>query len=133
MPLLTSSSAISNKYNLYKLGALNFEIMEAALQVTFELFGLVRRKGNWYVAYCPPLDLTTQGRSLGEAKQNLVEAAELFVGSCVERGTLDQALRELGISSLSAEPQPVPDGAFPMKVLIPLVQYPAPISGSRCQ
>ena len=35
-------------------------------------------------------------RTPAEARRNLVEASELFVISCVERGTLDQALKELG-------------------------------------
>jgi predicted RNase H-like HicB family nuclease len=37
---------------------------------------------------------TAQGRTVTEAKQNLIEAAQLFLISCIERGTLDQAMKE---------------------------------------
>lgn len=66
------------------------------VQAQFQLFGVVKKENGWYVAHCPPLDITTQGRTESEAKKNLVEASELFVVSCFERGTFEQALRELG-------------------------------------
>jgi predicted RNase H-like HicB family nuclease len=73
------------------------------MQVLFNLFGTLKREGNWYIAHCPPLDLTTQGRTITEAKQNLIEASELFLISCIERGTLDQAMKELGFVPLKSE------------------------------
>ena len=73
--------------------------------------GLVRRK-------LPPLDLTTQGRTLAEAKANLIEASELFIASCLERGTLDQALKELGFKPFKAKPMNV-QNAFPIAIPVP--------------
>lgn len=70
--------------------------MNGFVQAEFNLFGTVRREGRWYIAHYPPLDLSSQGRTLAEAKQNLIEASQLFLMSCIERGTLDQALKELG-------------------------------------
>lgn len=93
--------------------------MKATVQVEFELFGVVKRKGKWYVASCPPLDLTTQGRNKEEAKRNLLEAAELFIVSCIERGTLDQALKELGFVPLKGQIASLPADAFRMAVPIP--------------
>jgi predicted RNase H-like HicB family nuclease len=37
-------------------------------QAQFRLYGRIKRKGKWYIAYCPSLDLSTQGRTLEEAK-----------------------------------------------------------------
>jgi predicted RNase H-like HicB family nuclease len=68
----------------------------AIARLEFQLFGVVKREGDWFIAHCPPLDVTTQGKSLAQAKKNLGEAAELFLISCIERGTLGQALKELG-------------------------------------
>jgi predicted RNase H-like HicB family nuclease len=82
--------------------------MKVAVQAEFKLFGVVKREGDWFIAYCPPLDLTTQGRTKAEAKKNLVEASELFITSCLERGTLDQALKELGFAPSKAKPVDVP-------------------------
>jgi len=70
--------------------------MRVLVQAKFQLFGTVKHQDGWYIAHCPPLDVTTQGRTEAEAKRNLAEACELFVGSCFERGTFEQALRELG-------------------------------------
>ncbi len=98
------------------------------IRAEFHLFGNIKKRGKWYIAYCPPLDLSTQGKNLAEAKANLIEAAELFIVSCLERGTLDQALRELGFIPLQAMPihDKLPRGSFRFPVPIPLAfQKPA--------
>ena len=92
--------------------------MRLKIQAEFKLFGVMKRDGDWYIAHCPPLDLTTQGRTMAEAKKNLVEASELFIVSCLERGTLDQALKELGFVPLKAQPVNVAN-AFPIAIPIP--------------
>lgn len=76
--------------------------MQVVIQTQVELFGVLKKKDGWYIAHCPPLDVTTQGRTADEARKNLVEAADLFVTSCFERGTFEQALRELGWRVLAA-------------------------------
>jgi len=98
----------------------------STIQAEFKLFGVIKRKGGWYVAPCPPLDVTTQGRTRQEAERNLKEACALFLTSCFERGTFEQALRELGWSvstdgarapkSASAK---IPEGAFQFPIPIP--------------
>lgn len=93
--------------------------MKVTVQAEFKLFGVIKREGKWYIASCPPLDLTTQGRTEKEAKKNLVEASQLFITSCLERGTLDQALKELGFVPLQGQPEKIPAGAFPLAVPIP--------------
>jgi predicted RNase H-like HicB family nuclease len=91
------------------------------IQAQFQLYGKIKKQGKWFIAYCPPLDLSTQGRTLEEAKKNLIEASQLFIVSCMERGTLDQALKELGFTPLRGEmpEEPLPAGSF---------QFPVPIS-----
>ena len=39
---------------------------------------IIEREGNGYVSLCPELDIASQGKSVEEARQNLVEAVELF-------------------------------------------------------
>ena len=92
--------------------------MRVAVKAEFTLFGVMKREGDWYIAHCPPLDLTTQGRTLAEAKKNLLEASELFIVSCLERGTLDQALKELGFVPFKAKPANVAN-AFPITIPVP--------------
>lgn len=83
------------------------------------LFGRVRKDGAWFVAKCPPLDIATQGRTAAGAKRNLIEATELFLVSCIERGTLGQAFRELRFARAKKRAA-LPRGAFPVDVTIPL-------------
>ena len=86
----------------------------------FNLFGVMKHVGDWYVAHCPPLDITTQGRTGAEARHNLTEASELFLISCIERGALDQALRELGFVKIQKMSRRLPDNAFRMEIPLPL-------------
>ena len=39
---------------------------------------IIEREGDGYVSLCPELDIASQGESVEEARQNLVEALELF-------------------------------------------------------
>ncbi|HYG64382.1 MAG TPA: hypothetical protein VEL74_17525 [Thermoanaerobaculia bacterium] len=88
------------------------------------------------MAGCPALDLFSQGQSEEEAKRSLEEAIGLWVEDCLERGTLDQALRELGFdrvhpgTTVSPGDKPIPAGAvsedavpapatFPVHISIP--------------
>jgi predicted RNase H-like HicB family nuclease len=98
--------------------------MRASIKAEFKLFGVIKRQGDWYVAHCPPLDITTQGRTSIEAKENLREACSLFVLSCFERGTFEQAMRELGWSVANGgasgkQSAKVPEGAFHFPIPVP--------------
>jgi predicted RNase H-like HicB family nuclease len=42
---------------------------------------LIRKDGDWYVARCMELDVTSQGKTVEEAKANLKEALELYMES----------------------------------------------------
>ena len=92
--------------------------MQGILQ--FNLFGVMKHEGDWYIAHCPPLDITTQGRTPTEARRNLTEASELFLISCIERGALDQALRELGFVAIQKTARRLPANAFRMEIPLPL-------------
>lgn len=43
-----------------------------------QLTAIIEREDNWYVALCPELDIASQGKTIEEARDNLVEAVELF-------------------------------------------------------
>ena len=40
--------------------------------------GIIEREGDGYVSLCPELDIASQGDTIEEAKDNLIEAIELF-------------------------------------------------------
>ena len=58
------------------------------------------------------LDVHSQGYTEEEARRNLAEAIKLFVVSCFERGTLDEALKECGFRALKAPPKPARETEF---------------------
>lgn len=59
-----------------------------------------REAGNRWVTGCPALDLYSQGKTAEEAKRCIEEAIEIWVEDCLERGTLDSALREVGMHKI---------------------------------
>jgi len=58
-------------------------------------FKLVK-KAKWYVAFCPILDIYSQGETEESAKKNLAEALTAFLISCFERNALDEVLKNCG-------------------------------------
>lgn len=42
------------------------------------LTAFIEHEGDGYVSLCPELDLASQGRTIEEARRNLIEALELF-------------------------------------------------------
>ncbi len=82
--------------------------MTETMVIIYNFRGLVReeKEGIW-AALCRSLDVASQGNSEQEAKDNLQEAVTLWIDSCVERGTLGKALRELGFNrTLAGSPAP---------------------------
>ena len=43
-----------------------------------QLTAIIEREDDWYVALCPEFDIASQGKTIEEARDNLVEAVELF-------------------------------------------------------
>jgi len=46
-----------------------------------QLTAIIEREGDGYVAFCPELDIASQGDSIERARENLREALELFFES----------------------------------------------------
>ncbi len=43
-----------------------------------QLTAVIEREGDGYVALCPEVDIASQGETVAEARDNLLEALELF-------------------------------------------------------
>lgn len=43
-----------------------------------ELTAIIEREEDGYVAFCPEIDVVSQGDTIEEARSNLIEALELF-------------------------------------------------------
>jgi predicted RNase H-like HicB family nuclease len=48
------------------------------MPTTRQLTAIIEREDDTYVALCPELDIASQGETVESARQNLIEALELF-------------------------------------------------------
>lgn len=62
------------------------------LSIKVEIF----KEDDLYVALSPELNVSSFGDTIGEAKESIKEAIELFLEECREMGTLDEVLEESG-------------------------------------
>lgn len=52
--------------------------MQSSMKRTQQFTAIIEREGNGYIALCPELDIASQGEGVEEARNNLVEALQLF-------------------------------------------------------
>ena len=71
--------------------------------------------------WCPGIDVMTQDRTRKGALESLREAVALWFESCIERGVLNGALKELGYNKLPADEE-APEGVD----FISVVRQPQP-------
>jgi predicted RNase H-like HicB family nuclease len=47
--------------------------------MTYRFSALIAKENDWYVARCPELNVTSQGKDVESARANLTEAIELYL------------------------------------------------------
>ncbi len=95
-----------------------YGLVEFRIRVPVE----IKQEGALFISSCQLLDVHSQGRTEEEAKNNVVEAIHLFVESCFERGTLDEALKERGFAPSSEEIQ-IPRNGQIIDISLPFVSH----------
>lgn len=68
--------------------------------ISFKLPVAFKKKSHYYVVSCSVLDVVTQGKTLKEAENNIIEAIYFFLLFCYEHGTLDKVLKRRGFKPL---------------------------------
>ena len=63
-----------------------------------------KEESGIYCVQCPALGVASQGMNTREAKKNIVEAVELFIESCFERGVLNEVLEKQGFQPMQRQP-----------------------------
>ena len=79
-----------------KNSSLKISQRAGAIKFTLTVPVEIKKKGKWYVSSCHPFQVNSQGRTKAEAKDNIIEAMQLFIETCYERGTLEKVLKECG-------------------------------------
>ncbi|MDO8435831.1 MAG: hypothetical protein Q7S82_00385 [bacterium] len=79
--------------------------MEKTL-LKFKLPVSIIREGKKYVAYTPALDLSTSGNDYGGVKKRFNEIVNVFFEELIKKGTLEEALRDLGWKKVQSKWSP---------------------------
>lgn len=67
---------------------------------THQLTGIIEREGDGFVALCPELDVASQGETVELARQNLIEALELFFETADPQEVSKRIHREVFVTRL---------------------------------
>lgn len=54
------------------------------------------KEQDTFVAYTQALDLSTVGKTFDEVKKNFTEAVQIFFKEIIEKGTLEEVLKDYG-------------------------------------
>ena len=76
------------------------------VHIDFQLPVSFLKEDKRFIAYTLVLDLSTSGKTYEEARKRFEEVARLFFEETLRKGTLDEALQELGWQKREAKWQP---------------------------
>lgn len=79
----------------------------------------IKKEGEYFISHCPILDIWSQGQSEKRAISNLIEAVQLFLMNCFERGALNKVLKECGFMAIK---KPLPK----RQTTVPQIDVPLP-------
>ena len=65
-----------------------------------KLTSIIEKEDDLYVAICPELNVASQGKTVAEARANLIEALELFFECASEEEIERRSNREIYVESL---------------------------------
>lgn len=67
-------------------------IIRVDIKIPIEVFP----EGDMFISYAPTFDVSSQGESVNEAREHLIDALTGFILTCHEMGTLSQVMKESG-------------------------------------
>jgi len=70
------------------------------MSTTRRFTAIIEREDDWYVALCPELDVTSQGKTVEEARAMLTEAVELFLECASENEIRERLHGEVYVGSI---------------------------------
>ena len=82
---------------------------------------IVKKQRNRYSAWCPELDIASEGDSIDEAQKNLKEAVQCQVEAMIEAGDLNTLLEKIGITKEDLKKHKISEtfsGTFEVPILV---------------
>ncbi len=85
------------------------------------------QEGDVCVAWCPELDVASQGSDEADALEMLNDAVSLFLATCHEMGTLNEVLVDCGLVPLKLHAEPAESAiSVPIDLVVHRVAEAAP-------
>jgi len=72
----------------------------ATMKQLKQLTCIIEREGDDFVSLCPQMDIASQGHSVEEARNNLIEAIELFFETASPNEILARAYSEIYVTQI---------------------------------
>jgi predicted RNase H-like HicB family nuclease len=73
------------------------------MKSTQQFTAIIEREGDGYISLCPELDIASQGDNIEAARQNLIEALELFFETADPSEVKDRLHRDLSTKPTQSE------------------------------
>ena len=70
---------------------------------TYPFTAIIERENEGFVSLCPEFDIASQGNTIEEARQNLLEAVELFFECASATEIKERASGEIYITRMEAK------------------------------
>jgi predicted RNase H-like HicB family nuclease len=67
-------------------------------KMKIEIVVLLYKDGDYHMAYCPALELSSYGKTESEAKEYFLDALNIFIEDTIKKGTLEKCLLKFGWS-----------------------------------
>lgn len=89
----------------------------------------IKKRGKYYEAYTPALELTTQGKTLKEVQARFTEIVDIFIKDIFKRDVAKEVLEDLGWKVIDNKKKITPpvfdrlDAPLNIEVNIPELEY----------
>src|SRR5438045_8806305 len=93
-------------------------VISGSVTLSIKLEAATRQEGKVWLAWCPPLDVTTQADTKQSAIASLKQAVELWFESCIARNVLEAAILDAGFCKMKPGATP-PRNTSVLKVNAP--------------
>ena len=90
--------------------------MDAHVEINLEV--KIFKENDYYIAFSPDLQLSTQGKTIKQVKKRFEDRIAIFIERALETKTLEKRLKKLGWGNIRHEPTPPKDVMVPRELLM---------------